>query len=67
MSEPEFQKGDMVWVVDGDDEYLGPQLIGALGTIEAYVGTVGNTDALFYLVTINGTTYSIDEDWLEYA
>ena len=67
MSEPEFRKGDMVWVVDGDDEYLGPQLIGALGTIEAYVGTIDTNDALFYLVTINGTAYSLDEDSLECA
>ncbi|MDA0988918.1 MAG: hypothetical protein O2783_07345 [Chloroflexi bacterium] len=67
MSEPEFQRGDMVWVVDGETEYLGPQLIGELGTIEAYVGTISDNDATFYLVNIDGTTYSLDQDWLEYA
>jgi hypothetical protein len=46
---------------------MGPQLIGELGTIEAYIGSIGDVDAYFYLVTINGTTYSLDEDWLEYA
>jgi hypothetical protein len=67
MNEPEFQKGDLVWVVDGEPEYMGPQLIGALGTIEAYIGSISDMNAYRYLVTINGTTYSLDEDWLEYA
>ena len=36
MTAPEFQKGDMVRVIGGDAE---PQLVGALGTIEAHVGS----------------------------
>lgn len=63
----EFKKGDMVWVVDCETEYPSPQLVGELGTIEAYVGTISDIDALFYLVTIKGNTYFLDEDWLEYA
>lgn len=57
----------MVWVVDCETEYPSPQLVGELGTIEAYVGTISDIDALFYLVTIKGNTYFLDEDWLEYA
>ena len=43
-----------------------PNLVGALGTIEAHLGaTVYGTHR--YLVTIEGTTHSLYEDWLEYA
>ena len=63
MSEPEFQKGDMVRVREGNSD---PKLAGALGTIEAHAGTSVYGSHL-YLVTIEGTTYSLYEDWLEYA
>ena len=63
MSEPEFQKGDLVRVIGGNTE---PNLAGALGTIEAHVGTSVYGSHL-YLVTIEGTTYSLYEDWLEYV
>ena len=67
MSEPEFQKGGMVWVVKGSSICSNPQLVGALGTIEDYIGTRPSDELHFYLLTIDGTTYSVNEDWLEYV
>ena len=63
MSKPEFQKYDIVRVVGSNSE---PQLVGALGTIEAHAGTTVY-GSHFYLVTIEGTTYTLYEDLLEYA
>ena len=63
MGVPEFQKGDMVRVIGVNTD---SQIKGSLGTIEAYVGTTVYGSHL-YLVTIEGTTYSLYEDSLEYV
>ena len=62
MSEPEFQKGDMVRLVKSAI----PHLVGAPGTIEDHIGARKN-DVHYYLVTVEGTTHALNEDWLEYA